>query len=343
MEDDFRKTITQAMSSVLVVATIVFAYIQIRDNHAATEEQLTATRRNTDIQVMASQFAKGFDLIGSKEIPQRIGGIRVLDEWVRRPLADDGSDLRSRYELVAPALISLIRQYTSFPRSASICEEFKRPDSARIGDDVRAALNVLKPWTHYPRKDILRLDTLNLSGADLTEFDLNATDLSYTDLSGANLTRATFNGSRMYCTNLWASDLSEANFSSSNMTTVLSGSLLMRVTANKTNFKGVNMRSANISEASITESDMSGADLFNANFSRANLYNAKFSRDTDITDACFVETTISETPLKDSRGFESILVVAPNTKAVPRESHCFLPQRNGIMIPSGTLNMGPVK
>ena len=334
LEDEFRKTITQALGSVFVVASILFAYLQIADARQATEQQLKVARRNQDIQIMSSQFAKGFDLVGSNTTSLRIGGIQILDNWINHPLIDDGSTKEERYSLVAPALISLIRQATAFNRTVSRCEDFDRPQSARISDDVRAALRVIGPWTHQRDRGILLLDTLNLSGADLAGFNLDGAILSYTDLSGSNLRGATFRGSRLYCSNLWASDLSEANFSSSNEQTVLSGSLIMRVTAKNTNFSGANLRSANVSESAFDHVNFSDADLFNTNFSSSTLISPVITSNTDVSDACFVESELSNVNLQFAKGFGTSYVISPHEKSTNPSSHCFRTQSHGLLLPT---------
>jgi hypothetical protein len=334
MEDEYRKTVTQALGGIFVVATLIIAYRQLSDARYATEAQLSSAQRNTDIQISASQFAKGFDLLGAATTAQRIGGIRILDDWINHSISGDGETIETKYNIVAPALLALIRNETAFTPDHTLCENFSRPSSVRIPDDVRAAFEVIRPWTRLIRSKLIHLEYLNLSEADLSGFDLDKVELSYSDLSGADLSNSSFKGSRLYCTNLYSANLRGSIFSStSEKETVLAGALMINSDLSATSFIRANLRSANLSGANIDRANFSGADLFNTNFFRSSLISPIFNQETNISDACFVETNLQDAEVQKLKGASSALVIAPYYKGDYPKSHCFSQQKNGILVP----------
>lgn len=334
MEDEYRKTVTQALGGIFVVATLIIAYKQLSDARYATDAQLSSAQRNTDIQVSASQFAKGFDLLGATATAQRIGGIRILDDWIHHNINGDGETIETKYKIVAPALLALIRKETEFAPNQTLCENFSRPSSIRIPDDVRAAFDVIRPWTRFNRNEMIHLEYLNLSEVDLSGFDLDNVELSYSDLSGAELSNSSFKGSRLYCTNLYSANLRDAIFTSTNeKETVLAGALMINSNLSATLLINTNLRSANLSGATIYNANFSGADLFNTNFFRSSLTSPIFDKKTNISEACFVETTLQDAEVQKLEGAEFALVIAPYHKGAYPKSHCFSQQKNGILVP----------
>jgi uncharacterized protein YjbI with pentapeptide repeats len=339
MEDEYRKTVTQALGGVFVVAALLITYLQLSEARHSTEAQLKSAQRNLDIQVAATLFAKGFDLLGSNTEEQRVGGIRILDEWIN----DDGdlenltpeqknSALERRYELVVPALVVMIRRETQFPPPRKRCEEFERPRSVRTAEDVQAALNVISPWSKFPRREPLHLDYLNLSEADLSGFDLDKTHLEYSDLSGADLSRATFKAANLYCANMYNANLKGSDFSSTaEGETVLAGALLTQAQMEGTLFLKTNLRSANFTATYLYGVNFSGADLFNADFEKAVLKSPIFDENTDIKDACFVGTIFDDASVKGLKNAQSALVAAAEQRPDPVKSHCYKQQLNGIL------------
>ena len=281
MEDEYRKTVTQALGGIFVIATLVIAYKQLTDARSAieaqlksaqvnTQAQLESAQLNTNIQVAETEFAKGFDLLGSETVQQRVGGIRILDDWIKHGVVGELLTTKSKYDLVVPALVAMIRDETEFDLTRISCEEFARPKSKRVAEDVQAALEVIRPWTSFSGKNGLHLDYLNLAEADLSKFNLNNAHLQYSDLSGANVSNSTFNGASLYCINFYDANLENSNFSStSDRTTVLSGALMTKARMDGAKFVRTDLRSANLSEAQIRGADFSAADLYNTNFFRA--------------------------------------------------------------------------
>jgi hypothetical protein len=68
LEDSFRKTITQLLGGLVVLAGVGFTYWQFRQQ-----------QRNNQALLFSNQISKGFQQLGSKEIPVRLGGIYALE------------------------------------------------------------------------------------------------------------------------------------------------------------------------------------------------------------------------------------------------------------------------
>ena len=147
LEDEYRKTVTQALGGIFLVLTLIVAFMQLNAAQETNQSQLHTSERNTDAQVRESQFSKGFDLLGSNSSGQRIGGIHLLDEWARDSSFDDKTTVDNRYDIIIPSLVALVRAETEFKDkdstqgfTTSRCEEFIRPDSIRVPEDVQVAL-----------------------------------------------------------------------------------------------------------------------------------------------------------------------------------------------------------
>src|SRR5690242_5921022 len=75
IEDNFRKTLGQALGGAAVLIGAGLAYLQFTQQQHATRDQLQATR---DV-LISNQVSKGFEQLGSKEIMVRLGGIYALE------------------------------------------------------------------------------------------------------------------------------------------------------------------------------------------------------------------------------------------------------------------------
>jgi hypothetical protein len=197
VEDNFRKTVGQALGGAAVLIGAVAAYLQFTQQQQASHELL-----------ISNQVSKSFEQLGSKEIATRLGGIYGLEGVMQTS--------PEYYQPVLEALCAFVRESTR-----------NKTDEDPPVSDIQAALTVIGRRStgtgfvnlveaHFP-KSALRY--ANLAGADLTRVDLRRADLRHAILVYADLDGAQLNGA----------DLRDANLSNANLSLVdLSSALLNR-------------------------------------------------------------------------------------------------------------------
>jgi uncharacterized protein YjbI with pentapeptide repeats len=250
-EDNFRKTIGQALGGAAVLIGAAFAYLQFADQQQATHAQLQASH---DL-LISNQVSKGFEQLASDKIAERLGGIYALEgvmttsEQYRQPVFE--------------ALCAFVRESTTRqkgPVTVLLETLFVAPrdgtagtNSDKLPIDIQAALTVI----------IMRKPSdgrVNLEGAKISGADLSGANLSHFNLRGASLFHANLRRAILVSANLSRADLS-----------------------------GASLSNADLSGASLVNADLINAELFNADLTLADLGNANLSRallgDADLTDA----------------------------------------------------------
>jgi uncharacterized protein YjbI with pentapeptide repeats len=267
-EDNFRKTVGQALGGAAVLIGAAVAYLQfIQQQHTATE-QIIAQQRTTADQIAAqqkiasdqiaaqlqaseisnkasrdllisNQVAKGFEQLASDKITMRLGGIYALEGVMNTS--------KEHYQPVLEALSAFVRDGT------------KNKTKSKTGDespstDIQAVLTVIgrrKSGSRY-----VDLAGVHFPGAGLYHADLSGAELSLAALNGANL-----NGANLTRAYLIGADLTFADLKGANLT----GANLLRA----------NLTSADLSDADLTGAILNGADLTRAILNGANLTGAE--------------------------------------------------------------------
>jgi uncharacterized protein YjbI with pentapeptide repeats len=195
VEDNFRKTISQALGGVVVLFGAVLAYLQFSEQQRASRDLLIS---NHDL-LISNQVSKGFELLGSKEIVVRLGGIYALEgvmntsDQYRQPVLD--------------ALIGFVREGTR-----------DNTPSTPLPTDVQAALTVIgRRFASRSGVDRIDLRDARLSRADLTRADLTNANLTNATLIAANLTGAILTGANLTITKLNAAELIGADLRSARL------------------------------------------------------------------------------------------------------------------------------
>jgi uncharacterized protein YjbI with pentapeptide repeats len=182
VEDNYRKTIGQALGGVAVLLGAGFAYLQFSLQQRAAHDLL-----------ISNQVSKGFEQLGNKDaIVVRLGGIYALEGVM------NGSD---QYHLaVLEALSAFVRAGAKLPTTPPT------PGAPTQGlpTDIQAALTVIGRRSAGP-------GTLDLTEANIPGADLNQANLTGATLTGANLSEA-----HLINANLSDADLSHANLSDTN-------------------------------------------------------------------------------------------------------------------------------
>jgi hypothetical protein len=263
-EDNFRKTVGQALGGIAVLIGAGAAYLQFtQQQRTATEqiitqqkiaaEQIAAQKNASDTSSKASQdllisnqVAKGFEQLASDKMTMRLGGIYALEGVMNT------SD--QYHQPVLEALCAFVRESTKPKTEVKSDKGPSGPPKVEVpATDVLAALTVIgrrKPGAGNVILVAVNITGVNLSGADLSGANLVHAKLSGADLFQANLSRA----------DLIAADLTGATLGDAN----LSGATL-----GGANLSGANLSGANLSDTSLDQVDLSRADLNGANLSDA--------------------------------------------------------------------------
>jgi uncharacterized protein YjbI with pentapeptide repeats len=178
-EDNFRKTVGQALGGAAVLIGAVVAYLQfaqqqqtasqqILEQHQASEKSLRASQ---DL-LISNQVSKGFEQLASDKLAMRLGGIYALEGVMK------GSD--QYHQPVLEALCAFVREST------------KGNASDETATDVQAALTVI--GRRGPGEGGINLQSARIPKAELSRADLAVADLHRATLRGADLHRATLRG-----------------------------------------------------------------------------------------------------------------------------------------------------
>jgi pentapeptide repeat protein len=248
VEDNYRKTIGQALGSVVVllggVAALLgagVAYLQLSQQQRASHDLL-----------ISNQVAKGFEQLGSEKLVVRLGGIYALEGVM--------NNSEEYYRPVLEALTAFVREGAKPPLPTTP----PLPGLPTQGPptDIQAALTVIGRRSSGLGLAIVDLDSTslfnaNLGGADLrgaylTDVDLrgaylSSADLTHANMRGINLTSAYLDGVKLTSAYMIGANLTAANLRAAIMT--------------HANLRGAIMISANLRGANLTAADLTAANL----------------------------------------------------------------------------------
>jgi uncharacterized protein YjbI with pentapeptide repeats len=259
LEDDFRKTIGQALGGVAVLIGAGFAAFQFLQQQQTAYEQNITQQKASENSLKASrdllvsnQVAKSFEQLASANVIMRLGGIYGLEGVM---------NASEQYHVaVLEALCTFVRDNTR-----------NQSGEGPPPTDIQAALTVIGRRADESGKT--DLDHANLSGADLRNgkfksADLREAKLINTDLMDADLENADL-GTREYLSRNGA-DLSRAKLAAANLYDAHLGL--------------ANLHGAYLGQANLVHAYLGHANLSKAYFYGADLRDAYFS-DTDLSDA----------------------------------------------------------
>jgi hypothetical protein len=171
VEDNFRKTVGQALGGVAVLITGVFAYLQFTLSQQASFQTF-----------ISQQVAKGFEEIGSEKLEVRIGGIYTLEGALQ---------VNNFYR------IPVLQALSAFVRSKT------KAETAQLEADVQAAMIVIG-------RNVANTDFLYFQQAYLVRVDLRAADLMNANFAGARLNESNLGFANLSGANLTGADLTDA-------------------------------------------------------------------------------------------------------------------------------------
>jgi uncharacterized protein YjbI with pentapeptide repeats len=243
IEDNYRKTVGQALGGIAVLLGAGLAYLQFSQQQRTAHDLL-----------ISGQVSKGFELLGNKDkdaVVLRLGGIYALEGVM------NNSD--QYHQPVLEALSAFVREST------------KADTSSALPTDIQAALTVI--GRRSAGQGAVSLTRANIAGANLFRAPLN-----HADLSSANLTFAYLREADLSSTNLSDANLSRANLRGADLTGAeLQGTNLSDAGLSGASLRGAKLNYANLTRADLTSANLTRADLTSANLSSANLTGANLT------------------------------------------------------------------
>ena len=246
VEDNYRKTVGQAIGGIAVLLGAASAYLQFSQQQQAAHDLLIST-----------QVSKGFEQLGSEKVVVRLGGIYALEGVM------NGSG--QYHQPVLEALTAFVREGAKLPATAPT----PGPPTQKPPTDIQAALTVI--GRRSEGSGFVDLTNANIAGADVSG------DLKDGDLRGANLTHAfmflaDLSGADLRGTSLTGADLRGAN---------LTGALVTGAS-----LRGADLRGANLTRDDLSDADLSDAKLEGANLTDTHLTGARALGQKQLDEAC---------------------------------------------------------
>jgi pentapeptide repeat protein len=223
VEDNYRKTVGQALGGVAVLLGTGTAYLQFSQQQQASHDLL-----------ISNQVSKGFEQLGSNVIVVRLGGIYALEGVM------NNSD--QYHQAVLEALSAFVREGAKQrPTEPPTAEQPTPLPTTPLPTDIQAALTVI--GRRVAGEGAVALSGADLSGANLTRARMLGADLASADLRSANLSGA----------NLIRADLLDANLISANLRDAnLSGAQLPYADLAYANLSGAHLSDARLIDANLT-------------------------------------------------------------------------------------------
>jgi hypothetical protein len=258
-EDNFRKTVGQALGGAAVLIGAVVAYLQFTQQQQTSHNQLRAAH---DL-LISNQVAKGFEQLAGEKIAMRLGGIYGLEGVMNDPSQ--------------PYRVPVLEALCAFVREGTI--------GKKAGDqpatDIQAVLTVIgrraEGWL-----DQMNLTSANIPKANLIQANLNGADLSGANLRGADLRGAKLLGAILDDAHLDSADLGPAREPHSPgssfhlILTDLQDAFLRDADLSGANLLGANLNGARLDGLRLDGADLSGTEgLSQAQLNQACGTNAK--------------------------------------------------------------------
>jgi hypothetical protein len=266
IEDNFRKTVGQALGGAAVLAGAGIAYYGTQVSSQASHDLL-----------ISNQVAKGFEQLASHKMVMRLGGIYALES------AMNGS--AQYHRPILEALCAFIRESTK-----------THSGDGPPATDITAALEVIirrapGDWDvvlEYIRIPRVLLVDANLSRANLLAADLHSVWLINSDLSDTMLNSANLSGAVLIGANLANAVLGNANLKGAHLSNASPIARPEYGMDRSANLSYANLRGADLTGADLRRVHLRGADLTGADLTGADLSDAKLDGQAQLDGACGV-------------------------------------------------------
>jgi uncharacterized protein YjbI with pentapeptide repeats len=302
-EDNFRKTVGQALGGAAVLIGAGAAYLQFTQQQQLATQQIAAqqtmasdqidaqlktseaSRKASQDLLISNQVSKGFEQLAGDKAAMRLGGIYALEGVM------NASELY--HQPVLEALCAFVRDNT-----------VGKQVNDKPATDTQAALTVIgrrkTTGALGGTPDMVDLEGVHIPKALLEEANLNhalltGANLTDADLFEANLTDARLIDANLSGANLWIANLADANLVRANLTGVRTvvwfGNKRRGANLSGANLSGAHLSRAELIGADLTRADLRGADLRGADLrdavmSRADLHDATLDGQAQLDQAC---------------------------------------------------------
>jgi hypothetical protein len=298
IEDNFRKTIGQALGGIAVLIGAASAYLQFSQQQKIASDQFLQQQQAAHDLLISNQVAKAFEQLGSSQMVVRLGGIYALEGVMNGSAQYDKPVLEALCAFVREGTVGVkIGESPATDIQATLIVIGRRDPGEGLVDLRRARLpgayltsaNLTGAYlteAYLPGASLVRAD---LTGAYLPGADLTRANLIRADLTGAHLIRANLTGAYLTGANLTHADLTGANLTGAYLTLVsltdanLTGSHLTRADLTPPDLTG-----ANLTDASLIRADLTEANLTEANLTGANLTHTQGITQSQLDLACGV-------------------------------------------------------
>ena len=273
VEDNFRKTVGQALGGAAVLIGAMAAYLQFTQQQQASHDVL-----------ISNQVSKSFEQLGSQEMATRLGGIYGLEGVMNTS--------EQYHQPVLEALCAFVRESTTH-RQGTLAAWLKAKEitTDKVNDapatDVQAALTVI--GRRYPGPGRVNLTGANIQRASLLDAQLEDATLSRAHLDDARLERAHLKGAHLEGAHLEGASLKGAHLEHA----VLSGAHLEHAFLPNADLEDTDLTAAHLDGAILVGvhlegaglvAYLEGANLIRAHLERAHLEGANL-KDADLTAA----------------------------------------------------------
>lgn len=254
LENEARKTITQALAGLLVLFGLYTALRRAK----ATEAQVKAIEEGQ----VTERFTRAIDQLGNKDSMEvRLGGIYALDS-----IGKDSPKYRLQIIEVLTAYIRNNAGNKDVPESEA--DSNKKQEVRELNTDIKAIFSILYNENGWPmefkKQDNLRYDFRhsdfsyrNMERMPLNNCQLLEANFCKASLQRVNLQVALLAGADLRGTDLRWANLQEAVFRQA----ILQGASLMDANFQETDFRWANLQEANLQRSHLQGADLQGTDL----------------------------------------------------------------------------------
>jgi uncharacterized protein YjbI with pentapeptide repeats len=227
VEDNFRKTVGQALGGIAVLLGAGLAYLQFSQQQRASHDLL-----------ISNQVSKGFEQLGSEKVVVRLGGIYALEGVM------NNSD--QYHQAVLEELTAFVRE----GKRDNTTSTYSMHMLPALPRDIQAALTVIGRRSPGP-------GVVNLIVADIAIANLAGANLADANLAGANLADANLLGTHLTGANLTRARLSRADLRGAD----LRGASLLSAHLAWANLADASLLGADLSDADLTRANLTGAQI----------------------------------------------------------------------------------
>jgi uncharacterized protein YjbI with pentapeptide repeats len=255
VEDNFRKTVGQALGGAAVLIGAAAAYMQFTQQQRAAHDLL-----------ISNQIAKGFEQLGADKLATRFGGIYGLEGVMKTS--------EEYQQPVLDALCAFVRESTK-----------SKTDKTASSSDIQAILSVIGRRANragYVNLTGAKIPYANLQDADFSGAYLREVQLHGANMIGANLRDAYFLDAQLTNTHLSDAHLEGALLFNANM----EDADLRRIPlVGGVHNDGAHLNGAELVCARLVGAHLLGAHLDHARLDGADLTSAEISQD-ELDHAC---------------------------------------------------------